>query len=169
MPCVRIELTTFRLWDWRAAYCANKAQMRHWPHWKHWKYHPTSGMYRRACNYYVIKRHTMSLRDKWPWEVGSTETWTRIAGFRVLSANHYTMEPKRFFPAWFRPGSNRGPFACKANVITTTLRNRYFNGQNCGVVDWWWNILRWVGCDNSRMHGWIRSRSVVVITYASHA
>ena len=25
LPCVRIELTTFRLWDWRAAYCANKA------------------------------------------------------------------------------------------------------------------------------------------------
>ena len=24
---------------------------------------------------------------------------------------------------WFRPGSNRGSFACKANVITTTLRN----------------------------------------------
>ena len=24
----------------------------------------------------------------------------------------------------FRPVSNRGPFACKANVITTTLRNR---------------------------------------------
>ena len=24
---------------------------------------------------------------------GSTEIWTRIAGFRVLSANHYTMEP----------------------------------------------------------------------------
>ena len=25
LPRVRIELTTFRLWDWRAAYCANKA------------------------------------------------------------------------------------------------------------------------------------------------
>ena len=25
---------------------------------------------------------------------GSTETWTRIAGFRVLSANHYTIEPQ---------------------------------------------------------------------------
>ena len=25
MPRVRIELTTFRLWDWRAAYCANEA------------------------------------------------------------------------------------------------------------------------------------------------
>ena len=25
LPCVRIELTTFRLWDWRAAYCDNKA------------------------------------------------------------------------------------------------------------------------------------------------
>ena len=27
---------------------------------------------------------------------GSTEIWTRIAGFRVLSANHYTMEPCLF-------------------------------------------------------------------------
>ena len=25
---------------------------------------------------------------------GSTEIWTRIAGFRVLSANHYTIEPR---------------------------------------------------------------------------
>ena len=24
---------------------------------------------------------------------GSTETWTRIVGFRVQSANHYTIEP----------------------------------------------------------------------------
>ena len=32
---------------------------------------------------------------------GSTEIWTRIAGFRVLSANHYTIEPwhgeRRYF------------------------------------------------------------------------
>ena len=26
---------------------------------------------------------------------GPTEIWTRIAGFRVQSANHYTMGPKR--------------------------------------------------------------------------
>ena len=26
-------------------------------------------------------------------KVGSTEIWTRIAGFKVQSANHYTMEP----------------------------------------------------------------------------
>ena len=25
---------------------------------------------------------------------------------------------------WFRPGSNRGPSACKADVITATLRNQ---------------------------------------------
>ncbi len=25
LPRVRIELTTFRLWDWRATYCANEA------------------------------------------------------------------------------------------------------------------------------------------------
>ena len=29
LPRVRIELTTFRLWDWRAAYCANEAQLFH--------------------------------------------------------------------------------------------------------------------------------------------
>ena len=28
MPRVRLELTTFRLWDWRAAYCANEATER---------------------------------------------------------------------------------------------------------------------------------------------
>ena len=27
--------------------------------------------------------------------LGSTEIWTRIAGFKVQSANHYTIEPKR--------------------------------------------------------------------------
>ena len=27
------------------------------------------------------------------WGAGSAEIWTRIAGFRVLSANHYTTEP----------------------------------------------------------------------------
>ena len=26
--------------------------------------------------------------------VGSTEIWTRIAGFKVQSANHYTIEPR---------------------------------------------------------------------------
>ena len=26
-------------------------------------------------------------------KAGSTEIWTRIAGFRVQSANHYTIEP----------------------------------------------------------------------------
>ena len=46
---------------------------------------------------------------------GSTEIWTRIAGFRVLSANHYTMEPCLFSKivfealvlAGFLKGSNR--------------------------------------------------------------
>ena len=32
LPRVRIELTTFRLWDWRAAYCANKATWIWTPH-----------------------------------------------------------------------------------------------------------------------------------------
>ena len=31
----------------------------------------------------------------------------------------------------FRPVSNRGPFACEANVITTTLRKQ-------ALMGWWW-------------------------------
>ena len=34
MPSVRVELTTFRLWDWRAAYCANEAHSSTYVH--HW-------------------------------------------------------------------------------------------------------------------------------------
>ena len=33
----------------------------------------------------------MKENEKKKW--GSTEIWTRIAGFKVQSANHYTMEP----------------------------------------------------------------------------
>ena len=43
--------------------------------------------------------------------------WPKIGVMLILSF----MGGKR--EIWFRPGSNRGPFACKANVITTTLRN----------------------------------------------
>ena len=32
--------------------------------------------------------------------LGSTEIWTRIARFRVLSANHYTMEPLIFLKSF---------------------------------------------------------------------
>lgn len=33
-------------------------------------------------------------------------------------------EKKKAFPAWFHWGSNPGPSACKADVITATLWNR---------------------------------------------
>ena len=47
--------------------------------WKHWKKNasPTS-------TYLHIHE---------PNRKGSTEIWTRIAGFKVQSANHYTIEP----------------------------------------------------------------------------
>ena len=32
-------------------------------------------------------------RNKCLWQWGPTEIWTRIAGFKVQSANHYTMGP----------------------------------------------------------------------------
>ena len=39
----------------------------------------------------------IQLKSGVSWKIdmeGSTEIWTRIARFRVLSANHYTMEPQ---------------------------------------------------------------------------
>ena len=43
------------------------------------------------------RRYQWQLFDNWmsQWHLktGSTEIWTRIAGFRVQSANHYTIEP----------------------------------------------------------------------------
>ena len=38
-------------------------------------------------------RHGVTLIRAVQKDWGSTEIWTRIAGFRVLSANHYTIEP----------------------------------------------------------------------------
>ena len=93
---------------------------------------------------------------------GPTEIWTRIAGFKVQSANHYTMEPWvlqwqdcshlaiNTMADWnkkicFLPGSNRRPCACEAHVITTTLRklpwqlgkkyNHPIWGSNPGPLD----------------------------------
>ena len=39
--------------------------------------------------------------EKKPLLQGPTETWTRIAGFRVQSANHYTMGPLANFPSLY--------------------------------------------------------------------
>ena len=43
-----------------------------------------------------IKKKEKMKRRKKNEKVGSAEIWTRIAGFRVLSANHYTTEPPEF-------------------------------------------------------------------------
>ena len=54
---------------------------------------------REELSYFLPHRHPITSLQKMkensdPKKVlGSTEIWTRIAGFRVLSANHYTMEP----------------------------------------------------------------------------
>ena len=70
---------------------------------------------------------------------GSTEIWTRIAGFRVLSANHYTIEPSLLALGHWKgvhgegfnhctekkkcrdPGSNRGPLDLQSNALPTEL------------------------------------------------
>ena len=43
---------------------------------------------RKTCNMAIKFR-----KENKKCTSGSTEIWTRIAGFRVLSANHYTIEP----------------------------------------------------------------------------
>ena len=43
---------------------------------------------------YNFQKSKLLRKKKQESFLGSTEIWTRIAGFRVLSANHYTMEPQ---------------------------------------------------------------------------
>ena len=98
----------------------------------------TPTWFEHAAFWSGVRRATVAPRSQ--MQQGSTEIWTRIAGFKVQSANHYTMEPplrylvKFLKQIWqlrfvknknsqcFLPGSNRRPCACEAHVITTTLR-----------------------------------------------
>ena len=98
----------------------------------------TPTWFEHAAFWSGVRRATVAPRSQ--MQQGSTEIWTRIAGFKVQSANHYTMEPpprsllKFLKHIWqlrfvknknsqcFLPGSNRRPCACEAHVITTTLR-----------------------------------------------
>ena len=64
----------------------------------------------RAQNISPQNQNIATLTDfihKWPMQIqvlvhkqGSAEIWTRIAGFRVLSANHYTTEPPHLEEYW---------------------------------------------------------------------
>ena len=106
--------------------------------WK-WKMILTPTWFEHAAFWSGVRRATVAPRSR--TESGSTEIWTRIAGFKVQSANHYTMEPRvsqqqvcfHQYSKWdtltgggkklcFLPGSNRRPCACEAHVITATLR-----------------------------------------------
>ena len=50
----------------------------------------TPTWFEHAAFWSGVRRATIAPRS----QSGSTEIWTRIAGFRVLSANHYTIEPE---------------------------------------------------------------------------
>ena len=52
----------------------------------------------------------------------------------MLFSHQGSVYKNHFTKTWFRPGSNRGPFACKANVITTTLRNLIQQGEFTELV-----------------------------------
>ena len=49
-------------------------------------------------------------------QLGSTEIWTRIAGFRVQSANHYTIEPS-LITGLIVTYSNEFPFTVKLQIF----------------------------------------------------
>ena len=53
--------------------------------------YPCLGMLSRNVTCYCPSTFTEANKKD---SLGSTEIWTRIAGFRVLSANHYTIEPQ---------------------------------------------------------------------------
>ena len=51
--------------------------------------------------------------------LGSTEIWTRIAGFKVQSANHYTIEPYDY-------GMSIFIYHCNYKIIDTVGNMYYF-------------------------------------------
>ena len=56
----------------------------------------TPTWFEHAAFWSGVRRATVAPRshnDNWGKKIGSTEIWTRIAGFKVQSANHYTIEP----------------------------------------------------------------------------
>ena len=56
----------------------------------------TPTWFEHAAFWSGVRRATVAPRshnDKRVKKIGSTEIWTRIAGFKVQSANHYTIEP----------------------------------------------------------------------------
>ena len=59
--------------------------------WKKWKMILTPTWFEHAAFWSGVRRATVAPRSQ--VVSGSTEIWTRIAGFKVQSANHYTIEP----------------------------------------------------------------------------
>ena len=51
----------------------------------------TPTWFEHAAFWSGVRRATVAPRSQVMW--GPTEIWTRIAGFKVQSANHYTIEP----------------------------------------------------------------------------
>ena len=64
-----------------------------------WQKSPLSSVHWNFLSFITLKSLTQMGREWYMIIIrskqssGSTEIWTRIAGFRVLSDNHYTMEP----------------------------------------------------------------------------
>ena len=59
---------------------------------KLWKGNKTEQWKKKKQQHTTTKTKTEK-RNKCVWQWGPTEIWTRIAGFKVQSANHYTMGP----------------------------------------------------------------------------
>ena len=95
LPRVRVELTTFRLWDWRAAYCANEA----------------TGAVKKT---YILRldppsnlRLHLSVPGFTPWHLFSsdqceTEKRLEIVSFQALFQEFMSSsrDPKHCFSAW---------------------------------------------------------------------
>ena len=62
----------------------------------------TPTWFEHAAFWSGVRRATVAPRSQ-VWK-GSTEIWTRIAGFKVQSANHYTMGPS--YQMFWKPRTN---------------------------------------------------------------
>ena len=75
------------------------------------------------CSWQYLNMHSQKKTEAMFWKYsGSTEIWTRIAGFRVLSANHYTIGPQC-----------RGTLIYGDLLLTSALHCHFHRTEHCLV------------------------------------
>ena len=132
MPHVRLELTTFRLWDWRAAYCANKAdRFCDFSRKSRFKIRKTLKT-RKRCQITQISMEFSRTRSRYAKNAenaASANQPRRIVNFSVNS-DFLVAQSLKPCPVW---GSNSRPSDYETDALPTALMQHL-------RFKWPWNL-----------------------------